>query len=90
MGRHGSRKNQALSACQCVTTLFEADSRLLICQIAPRESKIMRVMRDFYFLTPPCLPIEPLGELDVIPEAGVFLLHAEKRVVFKSDSIAEK
>ena len=38
MGRHGSWENHALSACRSVTTLHEADSRL-ICRIAPRESK---------------------------------------------------
>ena len=39
MGRHGSWENHALSACRCVTTLLEADSRLLICWTAPRESE---------------------------------------------------
>ena len=34
-----AKKNHALSACRCVTTLLEADSRLLICRTAPRESK---------------------------------------------------
>ena len=57
MGRHGSWKNHALSACRCVTTLLEADSRQLICQIVPRESKIMGKTRDFCFLTPQYPPI---------------------------------
>ena len=39
--------------------LFEADLRLLICWTAPRGSKTY----GFYFLTPPCLPIDPLGGL---------------------------
>ena len=32
-----TEKSHALSACWCVTTLFEADSRLLICRIVHRE-----------------------------------------------------
>ena len=40
------------------------DSRLLICWTTPRESKSMREARDFYLLTPLCLPIEPLGGLE--------------------------
>ena len=63
MGRLESWKNHVLSACRCVTTLLEADSRLLICRTAPRESESMSETRDFYFLTPPCLPIKPLGGL---------------------------
>ena len=48
MSRHGSWRNHALSACRCVTTLLEADSRLLFRQIAPRESKNHE--RDAWFL----------------------------------------
>ena len=44
-------------------TLLEADSKLLICRTTPKESKIMRETGDFYFITTPCLPIEPLGGL---------------------------
>ena len=65
MGRHVSWKNHELSACWCVTTLLEADSRLLICRIAPSQKGI-RETRDFYFLLHPCLPIEPLGGLDFL------------------------
>ena len=71
MGRHGSWKNHALNACRCVTTFLEADSRLLICRT--RESKNMKETRDFLFLTPPCLSIEPLVELydtTYIPDLG--------------------
>ena len=42
MGRHGSYKYHALSACRCVATLLGADSRQLVCRTAPRESKAMR------------------------------------------------
>ena len=48
MSRHGSSKYHALSACRCVTTLLEADSRLLIRRTALRESK--KHDRDAWFL----------------------------------------
>ena len=41
-------ENHALSACRCVTTLFEADSRLLISVEPHQESK--RHERDALFL----------------------------------------
>ena len=54
-----AEKNHALSACWCVTTLLEADSRLLICRVEPTEPK--KHTRDtwFYFL-----PIEPFRGLE--------------------------
>ena len=48
MGRHGSWKNHALSACWCMTTLLDAYSRLVICRIALRGSK--KYERDVWFL----------------------------------------
>ena len=63
MGRYESWKNHTLSTCRCVTSLLDADSMLLICRIVPRESKSIREMRDFHFLTSPCLSIEQLEGL---------------------------
>ena len=50
MGRHGSWKNHAFSACRCVTTILVADSRLLVCRIAPRESKKHEINAWFFAL----------------------------------------
>ena len=60
-----------------MATLLEADSALLICRTTPRVRKNMKEMRDFYFLTPPCLPIEPLGGLSYLEAKAQasFLLH---------------
>ena len=35
-------------------------------RLHPESQKIMKETRDFYYLTPTCLPIEPLGELDTV------------------------
>ena len=71
MGRHESSKNHALSECRCVTNLLEADSRLPINRTVPREWKSMRELRVYYILTPPCLPIEPLGGLQWVSKTFV-------------------
>ena len=92
MGRHGSWKNHALSACRCVTTLLEAVSRLLICRTAPRKSK--KHERDAWFFSNASMSahwaIRRVIDLPALPLFAIWQWAINPWSVFTSQNLLKK